>query len=66
MVISIHAPCEGGDDKTADQTNAQTDISIHAPCEGGDLSQVLFAIGATLFQSTPPVKGATVMTGHIP
>ena len=35
-LISIHAPCEGGDLQT-NYYGFTTYISIHAPCEGGDM-----------------------------
>ncbi len=35
LVISIHAPREGGDSKEQDRPQKQ-EISIHAPREGGD------------------------------
>ena len=37
-------------------------ISIHAAREGGDLSFVLHSRTSATFQSTPPVKAATVFT----
>ena len=36
MIISIHAPREGGDDSTYRVGITQDYISIHAPREGGD------------------------------
>ena len=38
IVISIHAPCEGGDWIEAKEAVEAAEISIHAPCEGGDIS----------------------------
>ena len=35
------------------------DISIHAPREGGDGSVAVADGGVSLFQSTPPARGAT-------
>ena len=35
MIISIHAPCAGGDWKLGGKKLAMG-ISIHAPCAGGD------------------------------
>ena len=35
------------------------DISIHAPRVGGDETLPTFALVVTIFQSTPPVWGAT-------
>ena len=36
------------------------EISIHAAREGGDLKVALFEPAQILFQSTPPVKAATM------
>ena len=55
--ISIHAPREGGD-AAKHLPAAHADISIHAPREGGDF--ILFLGGCqSIFQSTPPARGAT-------
>ena len=35
-------------------------ISIHAAREGGDNFRNIFILAAKLFQSTPPVKAATL------
>ena len=35
-------------------------ISIHAPRAGGDLPSIIHGMASGLFQSTPPVRGATV------
>ena len=59
LVISIHAPREGGD-YTAGFYDGQLDISIHAPREGGDQLQVVYPVGLCQFQSTPPARGATI------
>ena len=40
---------------------AVTVISIHAPCEGSDVYQGASASAAYEFQSTLPVKGATIV-----
>ena len=58
--ISIHAPREGGDGYQYEDLRLDV-ISIHAPREGGD-----FIVGSSwamdsLFQSTPPARGATNM-----
>ena len=57
--ISIHAAREGGDDVWG-QILAKLDISIHAAREGGDVTLPLFIPMPERFQSTPPVKAATV------
>ncbi len=58
MAISIHAPREGGD-STGRQNLGGCNISIHAPREGGDLRAGLVGSAPTIFQSTPPARGAT-------
>ena len=57
--ISIHAAREGGDLLCA---KAQTlrEISIHAAREGGDFIRGVDYLILKIFQSTPPVKAATV------
>ena len=57
--ISIHAAREGGD-LTGFCRKAKPHISIHAAREGGDHAHKLPLINAVKFQSTPPVKAATV------
>ena len=56
--ISIHAPREGGDGLEVGQL-ALRQISIHAPREGGDLISLFFGWKYSVFQSTPPARGAT-------
>ena len=62
--ISIHAAREGGDFKER-QVRYEGIISIHAAREGGDLKVPLFCFSSK-FQSTPPVKAATLATEHRP
>ena len=62
-VISIHAPREGGDEATQKGLTSAY-ISIHAPREGGDDTNGGFIAIHMLFQSTPPVRGATFL-GHL-
>ena len=38
------------------------DISIHAAREGGDVGNAVFVPTVIKFQSTPPVKAATITT----
>ena len=57
--ISIHAPNEGSDVITANTINKQI-ISIHAPNEGSDPNMLSLSLRFTKFQSTLPMKGATV------
>ena len=61
VVISIHAP-RAGSDALLQKDQNEDDISIHAPRAGSD---VIFApswASSKLFQSTLPVRGATVKT----
>ena len=37
-------------------------ISIHAPCEGGDQTRKCPFPAPKVFQSTPPARGATVLS----
>ena len=56
--ISIHAPRAGGDGAITG-TIALLIISIHAPRAGGDCWVSMSFAAWLLFQSTPPVRGAT-------
>ena len=57
--ISIHAAREGGDPEGT--VNLKTKIiSIHAAREGGDANSVTAVGLEDGFQSTPPVKAATL------
>ena len=58
--ISIHAPCAGGD-ACFGSNHSCNFISIHAPCAGGDVMAIKFSMFMKVFQSTPPVQGATVL-----
>ena len=57
--ISIHAAREGGD-HILRKVEFFCAISIHAAREGGDASCPIWLYGEKEFQSTPPVKAATV------
>ena len=57
--ISIHAAREGGDTKGCVVRASANSISIHAAREGGD-EYVSDAYKRQGFQSTPPVKAATL------
>ena len=59
LLISIHAPREGGDDSASARTNFHKEISIHAPREGGDYKTAGLSANQYIFQSTPPARGAT-------
>ena len=59
--ISIHAPRAGRDPKGEELTVTITSISIHAPRAGRDpVSASEYAV-AMIFQSTRPVRGATMV-----
>ena len=59
LTISIHAPREGSDRYDFTKTNSY-EISIHAPREGSDKDNKMDGYAGDLFQSTLPVKGATI------
>ena len=59
MSISIHAAREGGDDGEEHEVTVDG-ISIHAAREGGDQPFPTAAVPYRKFQSTPPVKAATM------
>ena len=59
MSISIHAPRAGGDGWSC-TVDAEIYISIHAPRAGGDTRSTRSQRSAARFQSTPPVRGATL------
>ena len=57
--ISIHAAREGGDPEMTGKAMRHL-ISIHAAREGGDVLRLAATAAHTRFQSTPPVKAATL------
>ena len=57
--ISIHAP-HTGRDITPSPPYCIEDISIHAPHTGRDVISRLLTISPNLFQSTRPIRGATL------
>ena len=57
--ISIHAAREGGDPKMINYRQVRK-ISIHAAREGGDYFDCFPHSWLKIFQSTPPVKAATI------
>ena len=63
--ISIHAPRAGGDGNRLPQ-HRRRNISIHAPRAGGDYMLFFYSAYQQIFQSTPPVRGATLTTPHMP
>ena len=58
--ISIHAPRAGGDAGREGVSRHAPDISIHAPRAGGDTRSTRSQRSAARFQSTSPVRGATL------
>ena len=56
--ISIHAPRVGGDSKYTEQSAEYLDFNPRPPC-GGRLKFEKVNDPALVFQSTPPVWGAT-------
>ena len=62
IVISIHAAREGGDVGGIAVVGGVA-ISIHAAREGGDAARAHSAHAGRPFQSTPPVKAATLCSG---
>ena len=59
LMISIHAPREGGD-YLYGHVAGYIIISIHAPREGGDMYWENNGTCDNEFQSTPPARGATL------
>ena len=58
--ISIHAP-RAGSDHTTNPTVRLVRISIHAPRAGSDVEDSTMISCITPFQSTLPVRGATLL-----
>ena len=58
--ISIHAPRAGSDVWASTIRKNKIDISIHAPRAGSDLMKSWLLTLTRTFQSTLPVRGATV------
>ena len=52
-------PREGGDEHI-EASHGDLDISIHAPREGGDINEATTVYTDSVFQSTPPARGATL------
>ena len=57
--ISIHAP-RAGSDMRRNRLYATPEISIHAPRAGSDQREGVVGIERWVFQSTLPVRGATM------
>ena len=60
--ISIHAPRAGSDRKSGMDSSEAMKISIHAPRAGSDEVKRSVRAGDIKFQSTLPVRGATIET----
>ena len=58
LVISIHAPREGGDDGRSSDGGKADDFNPRPP-RGGRLSRTRARSAFLIFQSTPPARGAT-------
>src|SRR3990172_4078909 len=58
-IVSIHAPNEGSD-VAGNYIIRALRVSIHAPNEGSDFPAALILYRRLMFQSTLPMKGATV------
>ena len=61
--ISIHAPRAGGDDNGNNKTTPSSDFNPRPPC-GGRRLRYCTQTAWKKFQSTPPVRGATVPCGR--
>ena len=59
--ISIHAPLTGSDVEDGDKCATNYLISIHAPLTGSDFFANQFPDPLMLFQSTLPLRGATIL-----
>ena len=57
VIISIHAPREGGDFHDALDDCRACGISIHAPREGGDSSAASTTTSSSYFNPRPPRGG---------
>ena len=60
LIVSIHAP-RVGRDKEIQKYNPSLDVSIHAPRVGRDNLPAALRMMHTMFQSTRPVWGATLL-----
>ena len=63
FTVSIHAAREGGDLHQGDAERTFC-VSIHAAREGGDCHGCSAVLYGCVFQSTPPVKAATIRSRH--
>ena len=56
--VSIHAPYAGSDESEKAAYNLGK-VSIHAPYAGSDTLYIVGQKNCPMFQSTPPMQGAT-------
>ena len=61
-IVSIHAPHAEGDSKYQ-ESSGRSRVSIHAPHAEGDDCFMRDECAVTMFQSTPPMRRATL--GHL-
>ena len=59
-LISIHTPLAGSDPDCCQRLPCSCIISIHTPLAGSDLMSIIIPVRMTVFQSTLPLRGATV------
>ena len=62
--VSIHAPLARGDKRRLDPMLRDT-VSIHAPLARGDGKALTADAKLNLFQSTPLLRGATLLSGPL-
>ena len=60
ILISIHAPHAGCDDMERMVSGRKSSISIHAPHAGCDPGRTVHDLHPVAFQSTHPMRGATI------
>ena len=57
--VSIHAPYAGSDGDACHFRGSELTVSIHAPYAGSDRGEDYQKFITAMFQSTPPMQGAT-------
>ena len=66
IVISIHAPLAGRDNRKTVGNGSCMRISIHAPLAGRDCGASIESLKPAIFQSTRPLRGATIRSWCLP
>ena len=66
LVISIHAPREGGDSPSPETVPVIQPISIHAPREGGDRGNVKIIVTGPRISIHAPREGGDVIVPREP